>query len=411
MDSITDTRVLKLSEITDEYVNAISSINDSFADNYSILQEKASKTTQELANFLKRNKISTIEDLRKNPANVKKWRELKKAKERAFSALELLPQSFFVSVISQYDVLIGQLVKFIFYVNPDKFYELESSISYHELFTINDIDKIKEQIVDNKIDSTLRKSHVEQIKDLSKLIDDTPLSKVNFWCDFVEMTQRRNLFVHNKGIVSSQYISECKKEKCDCNENIGNKLLVDDKYFNNAYFVFFCMGIMLSQVIVRKLISGAINEIDTILNNVIYDAICEKKYNIAIELSAFATAKSTKHANRLDEVYFILNYAQAYKWNGDEEECKKILSAFDFSAMVHDILVAKYALEDDVENVISSMKAIGSKSRIMTEEAFVTWEIFREVRKKKEFHKAFEEVFNKPYNDAPFIEDEEQLLE
>lgn len=411
MDAITDTRVEQLFNITEEYINAISSINEAFNENYGLLQKKAFQATQELAKFLKKNKLSTIEDLRKVPANVKKWKALKKAKERAIMAFELLPQSYFVSVISQYDVLIGQLIKFVYSVNPDKFYESGSSISYHDLFKINDINKIKEQLVNSKIDSTLRKSHTEQISDLSKLIDDTPLSKVKFWCDFVEMTQRRNLFVHNKGMISSQYISECQKENCIVNDNIGEYLSVDDKYFSNAYFVFFCMGIMLSQVIARKLINNSINEIDSVLNNVIYEVICEKKYNIAIELSAFAVAKSTKHANRLDEVYFVLNYAQALKWNGNEEKCKEILMGYDFSAMTNDILVAKYALEDDIEKVISSMKSIGNTSRIMTEEAFVNWEIFREMRKNKDYRKTFEEIFQKPLNDDSFIEDKDISLE
>ena len=171
------------------------------------------------------------------------------------------------------------------------------------------------------------------------------------------------------------------------------------------------MGVMLSQVIARKLINNSINEIDSVLNNVIYEAICEKNYNIAIELSAFATAKSTKHANRLDEVYFVLNYAQAFKWNGNEEKCKEILMGYDFSAMTNDILVAKYALEDDVEKVISSMISIGNTSRIMTEEAFVNWEIFREMRKNKDYRKTFEEIFQKPFNDDSFIEDKDISLE
>lgn len=78
MDPITDTRVQELFFITDEYVNAISSINEAFNDNYGILQHNKEKSTKELATFLKKNNIETIEDLRTVPANVKKWKNLKK---------------------------------------------------------------------------------------------------------------------------------------------------------------------------------------------------------------------------------------------------------------------------------------------------------------------------------------------
>ena len=411
MDPITDTRVQELYFITDEYVNAISSINEAFNDNYDILQHNKEKSTKELATFLKKNNIGTIEDLRKVPANVKKWKNLKKIKERSIMASELLPQSFFVSIVSKYDVLIGQLIKFIYRVDAKKLYESDSAISYRELFKINDLNKIKELLIDSRIDTILRKSHTEQIKDLSKLVDGTTLSKVSFWCEFVEMTQRRNLFVHSKGIVSSQYIAECQKEKCKVAVGIGSTLSVDDIYFKRAYFVFYCMGVMLSQVIARELLNDSINEIDSVLNNIIYEAICENKYDIAIELSAFATAKETKHASRLDEVYFVLNYAQAHKWSGNEEKCMEILKSYDFSAMTNDILVAKYALENDEDNVVSSMKLIGNSSRIMTEEAYVTWEIFREMRKRKKYRETFEEVFQRPFNDVPIIDDKDVSLE
>lgn len=411
MNSITDERVKKLYNITNEYTNTLCSISEAFDDNYYIIQQKRVKSSLDLSKFLKRNKIKTVEDLFKNPVNVKKWKDLKKSKERSALAYEILPQSFFVSLVSRYDVLIGQLIKFIYDVNPQKLYDSNNTITYRELFNINDLNKIKEQLLENKIDNILRKSHVEQINDLSNLIEGTPLSKVSFWHDFVEMTQRRNLFVHCKGVVSSQYVSECQKQGCKVKEKIGDVLSANDDYFKKAYFVFTSMGIMLSQVIARKLLIDLVGEIDTVLNSVIYEIISEKKYNIAIELSKFATARDTKHNNRLDEVYFILNYAQAYKWNGNEEKCKEILDSYDFSAMKPDILIAKYALEDDEENVISSMRLIGKSSVIMTEEAYITWEIFREMRKRKKYRETFEKIFQKPFNDNPFIDDKDLSLE
>jgi hypothetical protein len=119
----------------------------------------------------------------------------------------------------------------------------------------------------------------------------------------------------------------------------------------------------------------------------------EEKYDLAIALSEFALEKSTKHSCRLDEVYFVLNYAQAYKWLGKQERCMEILSNFDFSAMTSDILVAKYALEDNIDKVVEHMKKTGNDSNIMTKTAYVSWVIFKSMREKQEFQETYKHIF------------------
>lgn len=211
------------------------------------------------------------------------------------------------------------------------------------------------------------------------------------------MTQRRNLFVHCNGIVSEQYIKECEEEKCSTISNLGDVLAVDQAYFLKAYFVFYCMGVMLSQVISRKLLGDSLaGELDSVLNNIIYESIVDEDYDIAIELSKFAVSKNmTSHRSRLDSMYFILNHAQAYKWSGNQEKCLQTLKDFDFTAVKDDILIAKYALEDNEEKVIELMKSIGRKSDIMNEEAYATWEIYKKIRDLESFKNCFESVFGK----------------
>jgi len=79
--------------------------------------------------------------------------------------------------------------------------------------------------------------------------------------------------------------------------------------------------------------------------------------------------------------------------------------------MTNDILVAKQALEDNEEAVVDLMKKVGNTSQIMTEEAYITWEIFREMRKKRLFRETFEQVFLKPFNEDPIIDNENIALE
>ena len=45
--------------------------------------------------------------------------------------------------------------------------------------------------------------------------------------DFIEISERRNLFVHTGGIVSEQYIEVCKKYGCIIENKVGDNLDVD----------------------------------------------------------------------------------------------------------------------------------------------------------------------------------------
>ena len=405
MNGVSDKRVEFLDNIITEYITAICCINDSFSEISTILTQKKNTANKSMDSFIFNLKPANSEDffnkLRNKPSYIKRYKTFSKDIERSEQASNILPQSLFISIVSQFDVLIAQLIKFIYLYSENKLLESESQISFREVLQIGDIEKIKEKFINDRIDSVLRDSHSEQIKTLSKLIGDVSLDKVDFWGDFIEMTQRRNLFVHSKGVVSSQYISECKKANKSFDMPIGSMLKVDEEYFNHAFYVFFCMGVMLSQVISRVVLGEQLlGEIDSVLNNVIYETICEGKYDISIRLSQFATDNTTKHSNKLDEKYFILNYAQAYKWKGDNKKCIEIIGKYDFSETKEDILVAKYALEDDIENVVKSMKTIGNTSDIMNEEAYSTWEIFKEMRLKEEFQNAFEEIFQKPLYDS-----------
>lgn len=395
MDRLTDTRIQKMSDLIEDYLNCLNSIKETFTSNFNLLKRVEIIAKKSLKSFISKNDIN-IEDIDSiSPLQAKELKTIIKRIERTELAAVIFPQSMLVSLVSQYDYLIGQLIQFVYSVNPNLLNDSNSQISYKELFAYNDISAIKGKIIQDKVETILRKSHDDQLTDLQNLSGIKNLKGVSFWKEFIEITQRRNLLVHCKGCVSEQYVNECAKVGVAPLPRQGENLSVDESYFDRAYCIFYTMGVLLSQVIIRHLLKkeNVIGEIDTILNNIIYETLEEKRYDLSVTLSEFALADSTKHACRLDEVYFILNYAQAYKWQGNQEKCNQILSAFDFSAMTSDILVAKYALENNIEGVIEHMRKAGSNSKVMTKDAYVSWVIFNEMREKTEFKEAYREIF------------------
>lgn len=323
-----------------------------------------------------------------------------KRQKRSDSAFDLIPRSYIVSLISLFDAYIGNLIRNIYTICPEKLSSSEQTISFAELVSFGNLEEAKEAIIETKIESILRNSHHEQFDLIAKELGVSTLKKFENWPRFIEITQRRNLFVHTNAIVSSQYLRICKKHKVSGIEELskGDKLDVNRDYFENAFTIFYEIAVKLSQIVLRVLLGkkeGVIEELDSILISIIFDLISEKRYKIAIELSDFALTNNFKHTDA-NRIYMILNMAQAYKWSGNNEKCAEILQKEDSSAWNNELQMAKKILLDRNEEAIKLMEAIGSQSKIFNVDAYRTWPIFNKIRSTETFKKTFNKIFNEP---------------
>ncbi len=93
----------------------------------------------------------------------------------------------------------------------------------------------------------------------------------------------------------------------------------------------------------------------------------------------------------------ILNKAQAYKWNGQDEECKEVINSIDWSASEERFKIAVAVLNDDFCKAAEIMKKIGVNGSL-NKAAYREWPIFKEFRKSEKFIEAFEGVFEEKFD-------------
>jgi hypothetical protein len=162
-----------------------------------------------------------------------------------------------------------------------------------------------------------------------------PLTKdLAIWPSFIELTERRNLFVHTDGVVSSQYIAVCKLHKCKLQEVVkeGDRLDVPQEYFAAAHNCIYEIGVKLGHVLWRKLLPDERATADSHFIATTYELIDRGKWDLAIKLLDFACTEFKKFSNEGAQLTLTVNRAQAYKWKGDEDRCKRIMKAVDWSA-------------------------------------------------------------------------------
>jgi hypothetical protein len=314
------------------------------------------------------------------------------------AAYALVPRSFVVTLVSQYDAFLSRLIEALLLTKPDVLSASEKTFSFAELLDFGSVEAVRDQVIEREVEAVLRKSHTEQFDWLEKKFD-IPLRKdLSVWPRFVELTERRNLFVHTGGQVSSQYIQNCKAQKVDCSEvERGQILSVDPAYYKAAHEAILEVGVKLAQVLWRKIKPGDLASAGVHLNSVTYSLLAEEKYVTAKALLDFATEVLKKHASSEQRLILVVNRVQAYKWSGESLRARQILDREDFSALDERFKLAEAVLRDDFPRAINLVRSIG-RSGAGTLGTYRAWPLYQELRKQAEFQAVIAEVFGEPLN-------------
>lgn len=398
-----------------DFLNHIESLNETLPLSLALIDVKDKARSIELENFIKEKGIkkkkakivdtTDSEELEEEEfvtlesvEDLIVFDEIQKNKKISALAFKVIPESLFVSLISQYDAFLGKLIKIIFELYPEKLNSSEKNITFNQLSGFDSLEEAKEFIIEKEVESILRDSHSCHFDWLEKKLEMPLRKNLHIWSTFIEITERRNLFVHNHGLISSQYLINCKKNKVDLNKRfkVGTQLNVTPDYFQKAFYCLYEISVKLTHVIWRKLIQNDLEDADAALNDICLDLIQREEYKLADNLLDFATSIVPKHFNELTKNIFIINKALSKYLDNDIKECKNILSKTDWSAKSNNFRLAVAVLNDDLEKAYELMEVV-AKSDEIPRHAFQTWPLFKNIRKNEAFKEKYKEIYKEDY--------------
>ena len=312
---------------------------------------------------------------------------------RAKTAVSLLPRTFLVSFVSVYDAYLGNLIRVLLQLRPGLLDGSEKQFTFKQIAAYASIDEARIAMIEEEVESVLRESHYEQFRWIERKCNIKLREGLASWPTFIELTERRNLFVHTRGIVSNQYLQVCRQHCVDtAGTKVGDTLEADRRYLAASYQCLFEIGIKLSQVLWRKMSPADLGNADKALNNVSYDLLVDEKYDLAISLLSFAVNVLPRHSSDEFKRMFLINLAQAHKFRGDTDKCIQLIDGEDWSACGDNFRICVAALRDDFAEASSLMKRIGSTG-VIRESDYIDWPIFKLFRESPEFKVSFKDVF------------------
>jgi len=392
-DKELNTFIAHIASLSSTLQIAMKAVSDAFNSTLQTLKEfeKENITFQEIngkkATLVRAESAQQFEDLNKQL--------------RAYGlAFKTIPRSYIMALISQYDAFLGRLIRVIFLTKPELLNSSDRNLTFSQLVEFDSVEDAKEFILEKEIEGVLRKSHADQFQWMESKFD-MPLRKgLDAWTTFVEVTERRNLFVHTGGVVSSQYLKVCAEHKVDLGKvSIGDELGVSREYFEKAYNVIFEIGFKLAHVLWRKFSPENLPEADGNLISIGYDILHEENYPLTKMIFDFA-AQTLKNKYSSDESrrIMIVNRALAYKWSGDDKKAKGFITQEDWSATRTRFRLAEAVLLDNFEDSYEIMKEIGKNSNEVTKKDYRDWPLFKAIKKNPQFLEVFQEIFSEPYN-------------
>ena len=321
-----------------------------------------------------------------------------------FQQSEVLSESMLVMLMIKYEDSISSIFRYIIEKYPQSFLS-QKSISYSDLLSMkSDIEEIKNKFVEDEVEAIMR----GPISDWYSCLETKHKIKFLFsdglFDAFKEVYYRRNLVVHNQGIVNDIYLRFVKNSKAQK----GDKLSVNREYMDHAFSL---ARLMLIDTIfaLRGLTEEKDDLVDWIINSFGFNCLVEKEWEMA--KYTYKVVLQDKSIASLDMLIATINYLIAIKNIDGVEAIRDEANALDVSALKLPFATAKAALLNDHKEVSMLLDECLEKKEIRPR-SIKSWPLYNEFRESEEYQEFLikhKEDFNLGEYTAP-TDDEASIL-
>ena len=393
---------------TDKFINDLDCLSEMFS-----LVAPALKSKDEERNA----RISQITvEIEKDGKKGLKLKSAENAKElighfkQMRRADRLFRQSQITSVVSRFDEFIIEVLKVSYQQNIGWLKNPEKKVSYKELLEIESFEDFKNDLIRREVELLARDSHSSQIEFLDTKLKLGVIDNFAGWKDFLEITERRNIFVHTGGRVSKQYMENCYRfgVAVDVKVKDGSLLSVSDDYIKKAVDIFYEISIRIGQAAVRRLFPASFEAADNFLNNTGVDLLTRERWDLAEKIFTYALGVPSALRSSGDiRYYFLINLCIALKFGG--KDYISMLESENWSPFHPKYHLAVAVLKDDYDLAQQLMRSQAVLEQI-SEMQFKGWPLFRNFRATPQFEAAFREIFQKDIA-AEIIQDAKKEIE
>jgi len=228
----------------------------------------------------------------------------------------LLLTSAFILLVSYFDFLLSDLIHCYYQEYPDALGD-KALLTFGELKECSSIEEAIDYLVSKKVESVAFKSFTDQISFFTNELKVPLQEDITTWQPIQEIILRRNILVHNDGIVNSRHIRGITALHAQTPVQ-GTRLSVDPEYFSLSFAHILTAGTIFTQTCLRKWFPNQLSLADSRLADIIDKSLSFKDYNTAYHLALFSKRITT--ADEDNRHLFDIYYCLALKRLGKDQD-------------------------------------------------------------------------------------------
>lgn len=294
---------------------------------------------------------------------------------RTTNSVQHLHRSSLISLVSVVESFLSQLLHLFFSKHPSAINAKEKQFTFEELSAFASLDDARAYLVSWKIENLLRGSYedwIDYFRGQLKL-ELTGISKHHD--HLIENFQRRNLFVHNDGVVNKIYLSKLGKASTK-QPALNKRLGVSKDYLFAAIDRFESSFLQLAYELWAKCDKKSEKRPSLIVHSS-YDALLNSRWHVATEIADFVTRD--KAADEICILMARINSWIARKKIDDKTAVIAEVSNFDVSAKDDLFKLAKHCLLDETDAAIDFAKQLVKTEKLSVRE-LTEWPLFGDLR-------------------------------
>lgn len=308
----------------------------------------------------------------------------KTAKEK-YNHIEKYAYIFFESILSHiivsFETFLSSIYRILLMADPKKYFEGQT-ILLASIFNekINDI-------INEKIDTEISAKMRDSLIGLKTIAEKEKISlqpHKDLAEAFKELYYRRNAYVHTKGKINKDYLQKVNKA-ISKNKKIGDKLVCDDVYFDNAICILNQIIFTITFELLKK--EKATENAIAVLAYYYFEKLSMGEYRLSKYVYYMLSQYTTLQFS--DRLMYRINYINAAKQLGETELVQNELKELDVSATEDQFKIAKECLEDHFDVVFTMLNKTYPNS--FQAIAIKEWPIFIGFRK-TDYYKKFIEL-------------------
>lgn len=288
---------------------------------------------------------------------------------------ELLYGNALVSLVSAAESFLARLLHLYFYRQPGTLGLKEKVFSLEDLQRFGSVEDAKSHLIDSRVEDVLRASLEDWITFFKTRVG---LSMGYFEPHkdrLVEVAQRRNILVHNGGILNSIYMSRVSPELAS-RHKVGGRIYVSRNYLEEAISLVEQNFVLVGAELWKKLAPSDEGRADVLIDLAV-EHLRAERWRVAEGFSYFTHAD--KGLSERTTLVGTVNYWLSLKSQKRFEDIRSEIEAADFSAKDEVFQLARATLLDQSEEVFRLLPEVLDTEKLSLED-LRTWPLFRALR-------------------------------